>query len=138
MTDLSPLFDAYRSFYGQERDVHGAHAFLAARIEHRESVILVAELDGTIVGFTQLYPSFTSVRMQKIYILNDLFVAAGARKTGVGAALLDAAKIFAGQQGAARLTLTTKKENLTAQSVYEANGWVRDTAFFTYTIEASA
>ena len=59
---VAALFDAYRRFYGQPGDVPRAHAFLAERIGRDESVVLLAEDAGTTLGFTQLYPLFSSVR----------------------------------------------------------------------------
>ena len=55
------LFDAYRQFYGQASDGVAARTFLQARFEHGQSVVLLAESQGQAVGFTQLYPSFSSV-----------------------------------------------------------------------------
>src|SRR5881392_3693270 len=92
---LAPLFDAYRRFYGQPGDVPRADAFLRERLARGESVALLAERDGDIVGFTQLYPLFSSVRTSRLWLLNDLFVAEHARRSGVARALLDAAATFA-------------------------------------------
>lgn len=129
---IVPLFDAYRRFYGQPTDSAGARAFLADRITRGESVIFLA-LDGTtVVGFSQLYPSFSSVSMQRLWILNDLFVAPGARKAGAGRALLERAERWATETGAKGLTLATQRTNLTAQRLYEACGWSKDEEFFHY------
>lgn len=130
---LAALFDAYRRFYRQAADLPGARAFLAARMAQRQSVILLAEdEEGAALGLAQLYPSFTSTGMKPILILNDLFVAPEARGRGVGSALLQAAAEHGRAAGAARLTLKTAVDNLTAQGVYAANGWVRDEAFHSY------
>jgi GNAT superfamily N-acetyltransferase len=128
---LAALFDGYRQFYLQPSDPAGARAFLAARIERGESVIFLAGDETGPCGFTQLYPSFTSAGMKRIYILNDLFVTPRARGKGVGGGLLRHAVAFARGEGAARLVLSTAVDNLTAQSLYEAEGWERDEAFFT-------
>ncbi|MEF2277473.1 GNAT family N-acetyltransferase [Deinococcus sp. YIM 134068] len=131
---LLPLFDSYRRFYVQEDDREGARVFLSERLEREESVIFLA-LDGsTPVGFTQLYPSFTSLGMRRIWILNDLFVAPESRKRGVGQALLERARQHGRETDAAWLTLTTALDNSTAQSLYEAQGWRRDETFYTYTL----
>jgi GNAT superfamily N-acetyltransferase len=135
---VAALFDAYRQFYGREPDLNGATGFIAERMARGESVIIVAEDGSEVIGFAQLYPSFTSVGMDRIMILNDLFVAPGARGTGAGRALLDAAADWARRVGAVRLTLTTQKSNARAQSVYEANGWAQDTEFLTYNLRLSA
>jgi GNAT superfamily N-acetyltransferase len=132
---VAPLFDAYRQFYGQTPDLEGARRFLAERLRRAEAVVFAVVEDGRGLGFTQLYPSFSSVSMKPIWILNDLFVAAEARKQGVGARLLGAARDHARQAGAARLVLATRVGNVTAQSLYEGLGWRKDTSFFNYTFE---
>ena len=129
---LVPLFDSYRRFYGQESDVAGARAFLADRFKRGESVIFLAVVDGAIVGFTQLYPTFSSVSMKRLWVLNDLFVAPDARKSGAGRALLERAERWAAETGAKGLTLSTEITNLPAQRLYEACGWTKDDEFIHY------
>ena len=126
------LFDAYRQFYGQPSDGVAARTFLQARFEHGQSVVLLAESQGQAVGFTQLYPSFSSVSMARVFVLNDLFVSPTARRLGVGEALLTAAADHARQFGAVRLSLTTDVQNLPAQALYESMGWARDQKFYAY------
>ena len=134
---LVPLFDGYRQFYKQETDLKGARNFLKAHFEENTSVIFLAlrrdEQDQRqACGFTQLYPSFSSVSMKRLWILNDLFVASTARRTGTGTALLERARQFAIETHAKGLSLTTAVDNYTAQSVYEAHGWQRDQEFYAY------
>jgi len=126
------LFDGYRQFYGQPSDGVAARAFLQARFEHGQSVVLLAESQGQAVGFTQLYPSFSSVSMARVFVLNDLFVAPKARRLGVGEALLTAAADHARQFGAVRLSLNTDVQNLPAQALYASLGWERDEKFCAY------
>ena len=123
---VAALFDAYRRFYGQPGDVPRAHAFLAERIGRDESVVLLAEDAGTTLGFTQLYPLFSSVRTGRSWLLNDLYVAEDARRRGVGRALLDAAATFARDNGAAGLMLETMRDNAPARALYRAAGWHED------------
>ena len=129
---VSMLLDAYRSFYGRASDLAAARAFLQARFEHGQSVVFLA-LDGaTPAGFMQLYPSFSSVSLARVFILNDLFVAPSHRRAGVGARLLDAAAEYARAMGAVRLSLNTDVQNTTAQALYEAKGWKRDQEYFAF------
>jgi ribosomal protein S18 acetylase RimI-like enzyme len=77
------------------------------------------------------------MRASKNWILNDLYVSADYRKQGIGAALIDTAMNFAREDSAAYLALSTAVDNYTAQSLYEAIGFVKqqpDTAFFDYRI----
>lgn len=130
---VAPLFDAYRQFYQQPPDLALARSYLQERMQRGESVIFVAEDDaGRMVGFTQLYPTFCSVRVAPTFVLYDLFVAPEARGTGAGRALMQAAEAYAAATGAARLELSTAKTNTIAQSLYESQGWNRDDAFYVY------
>lgn len=130
---LALLFDAYRVFYQQESDVPAAECFLRDRFRLRDSTIFMATQDDSEpVGFVQLYPSFSSVSMRRIFILNDLFVAPVARRTGVGDTLIQASHAYASKAGAARLSLSTAIENTGAQALYEGTGFKRDEAFYQY------
>jgi len=132
---LAPLFDGYRQFYGQPADLARARHFLAERFHHHESLILLAldEHDAGL-GFTQLYPLFSSVRTVRTWLLNDLFVAAHARRQGVAAGLLGAAVEHARALGAASLSLSTALDNAPAQALYESLGWQRDHQFCEYSL----
>lgn len=123
---LAALFDAYRQFYGQPSDIARARQWLRERLRFGESVVLVARRDGTAVGFVQLYPMFSSVRTAKTWILNDLYVDAGARRQGVARQLLDAAAVFAREDGAAGISLETTQDNHAARALYRAAGWQED------------
>ena len=129
---LARLFDAYREFYRAPANLEGARRFLLERLEKSQSIILLAFHEDAAVGFTQLYPSFSSVSLARIFILNDLFVAPEARRTGAGSALLQAAAEYAKSEGAVRLELSTERGNSMAQAVYERLGWKRDEDFYVY------
>lgn len=132
---LVPLFDAYRQFYRKPGDPALARRFLRDRLENGQSIVFLALLpDGTATGFAQLYPSFSSAAAARIFILNDLFVAPQFRRMGAAAALLAAARAFAEAAGAVRLTLSTEVTNESAQALYEACGWTRQTDFYVYNL----
>src|SRR6267142_183184 len=89
---IVPLFDAYRQFYRKPSDLGLARRFLLERFQHSESIVFLAlQQDGSAVGFTQLFPNFSSVTAARTFILNDLYVRAESRRKRVGALLLDAA-----------------------------------------------
>lgn len=135
LDQLAPLFDSYRQFYQQPPDLAGALTFLAERLAHQESVVFLALNEHAQgIGFTQLYPSFSSVSLRRLWILNDLFVAPTARKQGIAVKLLDVARQHAIQTGAKGLTLQTAHTNLPAQTLYEAQGWQWDTEYRSYVL----
>jgi len=142
LTDIqrvAQLFDSYRPFYQQESNIERATDFIQQRMENRESVILVAvEPNNEIVGFCQLYPSFCSVIAAPIYVLYDLFILPGKRRSGAGKKLLLAAEDAAKQAGVRRMDLTTARSNISAQNLYESLGWQADTVFIAYTKNIAA
>lgn len=117
------LFDLYRQFYEQAPDAALAQRFINERLAGDESVIFLAADGDRLVGFTQLFPSFSSVRAVRIWVLNDLYVVREARRQGVARALLDAAAAFGRSSGAARLELETDHDNRSAQALYRHLGW---------------
>lgn len=129
---LAQLFDGYRQFYDRSSDVGAARAFLLERFNHGESVLFVAHEGNKPVGFTQLYPSFSSASLARIFVLNDLFVHEQARRKGVASKLMSAAVEFARSLGAVRVSLSTAVTNETAQALYQSGGWKRDEQFFVY------
>lgn len=125
LENLVPLFDAYRQFYGQAPDEARARRFLLERLEREESVVFLAFDGERAIGFTQLYPQFSSVGMDRNWLLNDLYVDQSARKQGVGLQLLEAARAFGRESGARWLLLETGVDNHAAQALYEKAGWTR-------------
>ena len=136
LENLIPLFDAYRVFYGADSDRAAARAFLLERFVLRESVVFLAYQGEQAVGFTQLYPLFSSTAMQRTWLLNDLYVAPELRGQRVGEALIERALEHARISGAARVELSTAHTNLSGQKLYERMGFERrDTQFRTYVKE---
>ncbi|ASU35613.1 GNAT family N-acetyltransferase [Mucilaginibacter xinganensis] len=137
-----PLFNSYRVFYKQPSDLDLAGHFIKSRLQNNESVIFAALTNDngeqTPAGFTQLYPLLSSVKATRNWLLNDLFVDAAFRKQGIGEALIKMAMEFAGNNGATYLKLETAADNYTAQSLYEAIGFVKKQAagsFLVYQIQ---
>jgi ribosomal protein S18 acetylase RimI-like enzyme len=122
---VTKLFDQYRVFYKQPSDMVLAETFIKNRLENNESIIFVAFNGEEPAGFTQLYPLLSSVRATKNWLINDLYVDSNHRKQGIGEALLNAAADFAKKHGAVFVQLETSIDNYTAQSLYEAVGFVK-------------
>ncbi len=131
---LSILFDQYRVFYHQASDLDRARLFLKERFDERDSIIFAASSRDQIVGFTQLYPSFSSVSMKRIWILNDLFVTFSHRNQGIARSLMAIARQYAEETGAIRISLATQQSNHPAQALYESLGYARDEVFHHYSL----
>lgn len=134
---LAPLFDSYRIFYHQESNMPAARQFLEHLIKTGDATILIAiDEDGTGVGFTTLYPTYSSVGMAPIVTLNDLYVHPDHRQKGVGEQLILQATDWASNQGAIRLELETETDNHFAQNLYKKMGWqLESNLHFSYAIE---
>lgn len=129
---VSNLFNLYRVFYQQTSDLEGAKTYIMERLESKDSVIFVVKDREKYVGFTQLYPTFSSISMKRAWILNDLYVDVEARKQGIGEMLLFKAKDYANETGAKSISLSTAPDNYSAQKLYEKHGYIRDLHFYQY------
>lgn len=122
---LSALFDQYRIFYQKDSDLTAAEQFLTERIQNRDSRIFVAESEGKLVGFVQLYPLFSSTRMKRYWLLNDLFVHENHRGQGFSKALIEKAKDMARSTDACGILLETEKSNDIGNKLYPSCGFER-------------
>jgi ribosomal protein S18 acetylase RimI-like enzyme len=135
LEDLSSLFNDYRVFYNQPDDLKGAFEFLKERLLLQESVVFVAVNNNKMIGFTQLYPIFSSVSLKKAWLLNDLFIDPSARRLGAAEALLHAARKHGIETGSKWLLLETALDNVPAQTLYVKNGWEKvEDVFYTLTL----
>ncbi|MEB3768199.1 GNAT family N-acetyltransferase [Acinetobacter sp. MD2] len=123
---LADLFNQYRAFYGQAEDCAVARQFLQAHLNNDTSQIYVAEIENQLAGFVQLYPSWSSLSMGRIWQINDLFVQQNFRQLGIAKKLMNQAIAFAKQQGAVYVGLETGKENFVAQRLYQQLGFEID------------
>lgn len=130
--DLAPLFEGYLRFYRRRPEPGTARAFVEERLERGDSVVFLAREGDAAVGFVQLFPTFSSVRLGRLWILNDLFVDPSARGRGVGRRLMERAREHAEATGAVGLILETERTNETAAGLYRSLGWEREEAFDRY------
>lgn len=134
-----PLFDAYLQFYKLPSNEDAARRFLHARLLNGEAVIFLAVEDAVTkkgarhaLGFTLLYPTWSSLSQRRWWSLNDLYVVPEARQRGVARVLMERARRLAEDTGASGLGLETAKDNLPAKKLYEQLGWKREEEFFRY------
>ncbi len=124
---LAVLFNQYRVFYRKEPDENAARSFLTERIVNNESEIFVAiHQNGTFAGFVQLYPIFSSTRMKRAWLLNDLFVNAEFRGQGFSVHLIEKAKELCYKTNACGMMLETEISNTIGNNLYPKTGFVLD------------
>lgn len=128
--EAAHLFNLYRVYYEQKSDYEGALNFLHERITNEESIIFLAFDQEEAVGFTQLYPTFSSVQMKRTWVLNDLFVHEEHRGKGFGEQLVKKAIEFADSRDAAGVLLETMPDNVNAQRLYERIGFKKEENYF--------
>lgn len=130
---VSSLFNSYRVFYEQESNIELALEYISDRIENEESIVFLAEdEEKNGLGFTQLYPIFSSISAQRSWVLNDLYVTKNARKIGIAKELMGAARELAVSTGANGIALETSESNVGAQALYESLGYKRSTGYYNY------
>jgi GNAT superfamily N-acetyltransferase len=129
---LTPLVDAYGQFYKRPSNLDGIEVYLRERLSQQQCVVFMAFEGEEELGFTLLYPHYSTAALGRIWLLNDLFTKSEARRKGVGEALLKCAADFAKADGATRLWLRTAVDNFTAQALYEKVGYKRDEQFYRY------
>lgn len=124
LEQLVSLFEAYRIFYRKSPAREQAKSFIESRLTKEDSIIYLAEDDGhNIVGFTQLYPSFSSTRMSRMWILNDLYVDPSQRGKGISKLLINEAKDLCKQTNASGILLETEQDNTIGNKLYPATGF---------------
>ena len=134
---LAPAFNDYRAYFDSTAREPDTRAFLHRILAGGESVAFIALCDdgtGGVAGFANLYPCYSSLALRRIWILNDLFVAAGFRGRGVSKDLLARVIAFAKENGALRIELKTGADNLAARALYESAGFEIDETHVYYRV----
>jgi len=133
LEEISKLFNQYRVFYNQKSDIKIAKNFICDRIKNSQSIIFYAiNNKGEYLGFSQLYPVFSSVNVTKSLILNDLYVYCDFRKLGIANKLMNKVREYAIENNYSSISLETGKENTKAQSLYEKLGYERENNYYFY------
>jgi ribosomal protein S18 acetylase RimI-like enzyme len=135
LDQLTPLFDKYLIFYKKKSNLEKHKSFLKERIENNEAIIFMAfddENKDKAIGFALIYPTFSSVLLSKILILNDLYVDSTIRKNGIGEKLILETVALAKELDSDLIRLRTAKNNVIAQGLYHKMGFVRDEFLHSY------
>ena len=123
INQLSKLFDSYRMFYGNESDIDISKKFLENRLSNKDSKVFICEVNNILTGFVQLYPLFSSTRVSKYWLLNDLFVGSEYRGKGYSKQLIDKAKELVKESNACGMMLETEKSNKIGNNLYLKTGF---------------
>jgi GNAT superfamily N-acetyltransferase len=94
--------------------------------------------ENIMVGFVLLYPLFSSTRMEKLWLLNDLYVDENHRGKGYSIALINRAKELCKETKACGLMLETSKENAIGNRLYPTTGFTLDKDHNFYSWNANA
>ena len=126
LDQLSILFDAYRMFYGKESNIDISKNFLESRLSNKDSEIFICEFNNILIGFVQLYPLFSSTRVSKYWLLNDLFVDSKYRGKGYSKLLIEKAKELVKDSNACGMMLETEKSNKIGNNLYPKTGFEKN------------
>jgi GNAT superfamily N-acetyltransferase len=123
-TPWLPLWDGYNAFYGRS----GPTALPAEItwstwlrfLDPAEPVhALVAERDGRLLGLTHYLFHRSTIHIELVCYLQDLFTAEDVRGQGIGRALIEEVAVRARTAGAARVYWLTHETNQTARQLYD-------------------
>lgn len=117
---LGELFDVESDFaFDAGRQRHG----LSLLLQHDPAHVLVAERDGRVVGMCTLQCLVSTAEGGWTGMIEDVVVASGFRRYGIGTKLVDALIARAAELGIARLQLLVDRGNIGAIDFYEFTGW---------------
>ena len=126
LKNLSVLFNSYRMFYGKKFDLEVAEEFVRSRIEKKDSKIFVCDFNNELSGFVQLYPLFSSTRVSKYWLLNDLYVDVNKRGKGFSKLLIERSKELVIESKACGMMLETEKSNDIGNKLYPSTGFKKN------------
>jgi ribosomal protein S18 acetylase RimI-like enzyme len=138
---VAMLLDRYRMFRGQVSNLPAVRHFLFERMLNHESVIFLAQdkISGQAFGFLQLFPTFSSLALDAVWILSELFVMPEVRGQGVASKLtLEAIDLVRKRQDRG-LLLEIPPDNQEARELFESLGFAPDEAalHYVYRVQAS-
>jgi GNAT superfamily N-acetyltransferase len=128
--DLLPLVRAYCDFYAvspSDEELLTLSRALIADPEREGVQFLARDAETRPVGFATIFWSWATTSAERIGVMNDLFVAPGARGSGTAEALIEACRVECAARGAGKLTWQTATDNERAMKVYDRIGATRET-----------
>lgn len=132
------LLIKFQEFYNITSSIKDVENFLQKQIQSEKSIIFLAYLKenlNTAIGIAHLSPIFNTLLLNKIWILNDLYVDVSSRNFGVSKMLLEESAKFAKNDGASYLELKTEHTNMLAKHIYEKFGFQPDLEHIYYSLK---
>ncbi len=129
VAELTPLFDAYRTFFAGEHASAESGPFLEERFRANESVVFLAQAGGEVAGFVQLYPLWSSWYCRRIWFLSDLYVTHAHRERGIGRRLVERAVEHAQDTDASSLMVELPHREPHLAEFYASLGFHKDSVF---------
>ena len=114
-----------RRFIQVEHPEAGYGRYLVSQLSNPDSLVMVAERSGTIVGYVYADVETTSWRDLRgpCGFVHDVYVDESARHEGAGRALMRAAIAWIRSKGRSQVVLWTKTRNDHAQHLFAALGF---------------
>jgi len=120
-------FDPQRFMAASPQTEQGYGSFLGTQLSDPDVIVLVAERDREVVGYT--YAGVEGVDYMSLRgpagVLYDIVVDPAHRGHGVGRKLLEATVAALEARGSPRVVLSTAERNATAQRLFEHAGFRR-------------
>lgn len=135
--EIAPIFNDYRVHFGGKSDVDASAKFLFQRFERRDSLMFIYEEGGNVLGIAHLYPSYSSLSLQSVWILNDFYIVEQHRNNKIGARLFDTVKSYVQETGAKGIELSVEHINDKGWRFWERQGFDIDTEFRYYFLKTN-
>jgi GNAT superfamily N-acetyltransferase len=140
LPELLPLMRGYCDFYEVDPSDDALLAMARELIADpaKEGLQLIGRADdGRAVGFATIFWTWSTLSASRIGVMNDLFVDAEARGSGLAERLIEACAQQCRERGVTELDWSTAHDNLRAQSVYDRIGAQRDPRWLDYSLAVS-
>jgi ribosomal protein S18 acetylase RimI-like enzyme len=120
-------FDPDRFIAATPQTEQGYGSFLGTQLDKPNIIVLVAERDGEVIGYTYAGAEGTDYMSLRgpAGVLYDIVVEPAHRGQGVGRALLDATLEALEAKGVPRVVLSTAERNESAQRLFARAGFRR-------------
>lgn len=129
---IVPIFDSYREYFKQQKNPLKVESFLFEKFVHLESVIFIAEQESEVIGFAQLYPIFSSLSLERVWLLNDFYISEEYRNNGIGKQLFAKVKEFTLLTKSKGIELSVEHTNRKDWKFWEKQGFRIDDEFRFY------